>query len=79
MLTYGQLLKKLQDLNPLELEEDVVVIRENGNVVKELTTIFGLTDFRVATNYLVIGEFINKYPYRCPRGYLYDKDNERSN
>lgn len=50
-MTYEQLLKKLQDLNPLELEEEVVV------VVNGLTTIFALHDFRVATNHLMIGPF----------------------
>ncbi len=64
MLTYGQLLKKLQDLNPLELEEDVIIVRENGRAI------FGLTDYRVATNHLIIGEFI------FSKDWKYDNDNQ---
>ncbi len=50
-MTYGKLLKRLLDLNPLELEEEVVVVNQNTRAI------FTLHDFRVATNHLMIGPF----------------------
>ena len=50
-MTYDQLLKKLSNLNPLELEEEVVVVNQNTKAI------FALHDFRIATNHLMIGPF----------------------
>ncbi len=61
MLTYGQLLKKLQQLNPLELEEEVIVVKQDGRAI------FGLVDYRIATNHLIIGSFQDRAPEYLPK------------
>lgn len=53
-MTYSKLLKLLSDLNPLELEEEVVIVNQNTKAI------FALHDFRVATNHLMIGPFVAK-------------------
>ncbi len=50
-MTYGELLKKLYNLNPLEWDEEVVVVNQNTKAI------FSLREIRTATNHLMIGPF----------------------